>query len=135
VGSASVTGTVQGAAFDPQDAVSSSPGAIEAVDFAGLCAFGLANAKPNATYINLTFQNGFQLGTTEVGPALDVRTSVGDSKCDAVEQVAGSGSVTLTAIDPCSVAGTFDVVILSTEHLSGSFSTSMCTAPGNGTCM
>jgi hypothetical protein len=135
VGSATIKGTVHGATFDPKDAVSFSPGNIEVVDFAGLCAFGLGHAKPNATYLNLTFQNGFRLGTTDVGAALDVRTSVWDSKCNSVDQVAGSGSVTLTAIEPCSVTGTFDVVILTNEHLTGSFNAPMCNASGNSACM
>ena len=42
-------------------------------------------------------------------------------------------SVTLTQVDPCSVAGTFDVM-LETDHLTGSFTAPNCTRPGDGEC-
>src|SRR5580700_3955309 len=71
--SATVDGTLQGNSFDAKDAVSYS-GDIAIVDFAGLCAFGLANGKSNATYLYFSFSSGsFPLGTTDVGAALDVR--------------------------------------------------------------
>jgi hypothetical protein len=135
LGSASVNGTVQGTTFAAHDAISFSPGNIQVADFAGLCAHGLGAPKANATYIDVLFHNGYQLGTTAVGPALDIRASVWDSKCNSVEQTPTSGNVTLTAIEPCSVVGTFDVVLVSAEHLTGSFNAPMCNTPGNGACM
>jgi hypothetical protein len=134
VGSASVNGMVQGAAFDPKDAISAAPNHIQIANFSGVCAFGLAEAKAGASYIDFFFQNGFQLGTTQVGPNLDVMTPV-YTGCNSVADTASSGSVTLTSVDSCSVTGTFDVIILSSQHLTGSFTAPMCTAPGNSTCM
>jgi hypothetical protein len=125
---------VQGAAFNAMDAVSASPGAIEIVDFAGLCAHGLGEGKANAKYIEILFQNGFQVGTTQVGSSLDVRTNVWDSQCNSTYDVAGSGSVTLISVDSVSVAGRFDVVTALGGHITGSFTAPSCTAPGNVSC-
>jgi hypothetical protein len=41
--------------------------------------------------------------------------------------------VTLTQVDSCEVAGTFDVMI-ETDHLTGSFTAPSCTMPGDGGC-
>jgi hypothetical protein len=60
--------------------------------------------------------------------------AAGKAQCNSVDQVASSGSVTLTAVEPCGVRGTFDVTILSTEHLTGSFVAPTCNAPGNTPC-
>ncbi len=134
VGSATVTGPVQGKAFAPMDAVAYSPGSISIVDFAGLCAHGLSDAKAGATYIYITLDNGFQVGTTQVGTTLDVRDEVWDSQCNSVDHIAGSGSVTLTSVDSSGVQGTFDVTVALDGHLTGSFSAAMCTMPGNTAC-
>jgi hypothetical protein len=131
--SATVNGTLQGNSFNAKDAVSYS-GDIAIVDFAGLCAFGLANGKSNATYLYFSFSSGsFPLGTTDVGSALDVRAVVDDQACNSAATVSNSGSLTLTQVDSCDVAGTFDVMI-ETDHLTGSFTALSCTMPGDGGC-
>lgn len=88
VGSATVMGSVQGNAFTPMDAVAYQPGSITIVDFGGLCAHGLSDARAGATYIYISLDNGFQVGTTQVGTTLDVRDVVWDSQCNSVSHVA-----------------------------------------------
>lgn len=134
VGSATVNGTLMGNAFDAQDAVSYS-GDVEIVDFAGLCAFGLANAKASATYLFFGFTGGtFLPGTTDVGPALDVQADIYDATCNSDGPSASGGSVTLTQVTSSGVVGTFDVTFTGGDHLTGSFDAPTCSAPGNGTC-
>ena len=93
------------------DAVAYFPGDISIVDFAGLCAHGLSDSKPGATYINIFLGNGFQLGTTQVGgtsTTLNVQTLVVDAQCNSVGANASGGSVTITKADSGTVSGTFD---------------------------
>jgi hypothetical protein len=134
VGSASVTGTEQGVAFAAMDAVSSAPGTIKIADFAGLCAYGLSEAKPGATYVGIIFVNGFQVGTTQVGAALEAQIAVWDSNCNSFDDIASSGSVTLTRVDSSSIDGTFDLTTATRSHFTGSFSAPMCTMPGSTKC-
>lgn len=90
-------GPVRGKAYNAMDAVAHSPATISVVDFAGLCAYVLPDAKPNATYIEIFLDSGFQLGTTPVGASLHVQSNVIDSQCNSVGYGFGAGSVALTA--------------------------------------
>ncbi len=129
-------GNIEGNAFAPMDAVAYFPGNISIVDFAGLCARGLSEAKPGATYLNVFLGNGFALGTVNVGATgatVNVQTLVVDSQCNSMGENASAGSVTLTTVTPDSVSGTFDFTFPSGK-LTGSFSAAMCTMPGSTTC-
>lgn len=136
VGTATVTGTIGGKAFAPMDAVAYFPGDISIVDFAGVCARGLSEAKPGATYLYIFNGNGFALGTTQVGATgatLDVQTMIVDSQCNSTGENASAGNLTLTTVAPDSVSGTFDFTFPSGK-LTGSFSAAMCTMPGSTAC-
>jgi len=129
-------GTIGGKAFAPMDAVAYFPGNISIVDFAGLCARGLSEAKPGATYLNMFLGNGFAPGTAHVGATgttLNVQTLVVDSQCNSMGENASAGSLTLTTVASDSVSGTFDFTFPS-GNLTGSFSAAMCTMPESTTC-
>jgi hypothetical protein len=136
VGTATVMGNIEGKAFSSMDAVAYFPGDISIVDFPGLCARGVSEAKPGATYLNMFLGNGFALGTATVGATgttLTVQNMIVDSQCNSMGENASGGTVTLTAVKPDSVSGTFDFTFPSGK-LTGSFSAAMCTMPGSTAC-
>jgi hypothetical protein len=91
----------------------------------------VSDAKPGATYIEIFFGSGFQLGTSQVGASLHVQSNVIDSQCNSVGYGFGAGSVTLTAMNSSAVDGTFDLLSAQAGHITGSLSASVCTMPGN----
>jgi hypothetical protein len=132
-GSASATGTLQGVTFTPMDAVSYS-GDVALADFAGICAFGLSEAKPGATYLYLVFVGGsVVVGSTDVGSSLQVQSVVADPSCKSTIENATAGTVTISQADASQVTGTFDLTFAE-DHLSGSFIAPTCSHPGDGQC-
>jgi hypothetical protein len=133
-GSATATGTLQGAAFTPMDAVSYS-GDVALADFSGICAFGLSEAKPGATYLYLVFVGGsVVVGETDVGPSLQIQSVVADpSSCNSTIENATAGTVTVSRADASQVTGTFDLTFAD-DHVSGSFVAPTCSHPGDGKC-
>jgi hypothetical protein len=132
-GSATATGTLRGSAFTPMDAVSYS-GDIALADFTGICAFGLSEAKPGATYLYLVFVAGsVVVGQTDVGPSLQVQSAVADQSCNSTIENATAGTVTISQADASQVTGTFDLMFAH-DHVSGSFVAPTCSHPGNGQC-
>lgn len=95
VGDATISGTFQGASFDAKDAISYTGDAntVAIVDFAGLCSFGLADAKAGAKYLYLTFTSGtFPLGASNEGTAVEAQVDINDADCNSIAMPAEYGT-------------------------------------------
>jgi len=133
-GSGSVDGTVGGTSLSVSDAVVysvTSSTAIAVVSTSGMCDyFDKGEFPKNITalvmYVSppVTTPGTFQVGSPG---AVEATWSVYDASCNATPTNATAGSVTLTAVTPARITGTFDLNF-GTDHVSGSFSAASCAA-------
>lgn len=149
----SVDGNIHGSAFSIQDAVSASVafdtvhGAVIAMSStSGLCKDIAANAvHPNQKVVVITLfdVNGTTLNTptapgsytifqdsgTPPSKAASWFASVNDATCneiDASGATATTGTVTLSGISGNAFSGSYDVVLDSGDHVTGSFDPEAC---------
>ncbi len=149
----SVEGNIHGSAFAIQDAVSASVAiitqhgaAILMSSTGGLCKDAAANAEhPNqkAVAIVLFDINGmtantptapgtytiFQGSGTPPAKTATWDASVNDATCNTIDAsgaTATTGTVTLSAINGNAFSGSYDVVLDSGDHVTGSFDPEAC---------
>jgi hypothetical protein len=158
----SVDGKIRGNAFSIQDAVSASvaigplhTAAIVMSSTGGLCKDAAANAvHPNQKVVVMTLfdVNGTTFNTPTVPGTYTIfqgsgtppaktatwNAEVSDATCKDIEASsaeATTGTVTLSAINGNSFSGSYDVVLDSGDHVTGSFDPDACpdiqTALGN----
>jgi len=148
-----VEGNIHGSAFAIQDAVSASvailtqhSAAIVMSTTSGLCKDAAANAvHPNQKVVAITLfdVNGMTLNTptapgtytifqgTGTPPAKTANwvASVNDATCNEIKAssaTATTGTVTLSAINGNAFSGSYDVVLDSGDHVTGSFDPEAC---------
>ncbi len=151
--SLSVNGTVAGETMVAREAISFvldetfiSAGVIAITDAQGVCAKVTAGREPKNMKA-ITFMLNTWTGSREAPPTATgahtvrpsnvhvngneahVRYSATDESCDTVHDIdATSGTVTLTKVDSGAYAGTFDVTFADGSHVTGSFSSTRCSA-------
>jgi hypothetical protein len=151
-GTASVTGTIQGAAVPSSDAVGlssvasgGSEAAVGAIitNIAGACGVLQSHGNPpsaTALIVAVTAMGGAvatgTYGVVAQGFGASASYATDDMSCNtSFSEGASAGSVTLTVVSGSTVAGTFDLTFGS-DHLTGSFSAPVCsytTADGGAT--
>lgn len=139
-GTATVSGTMQGATLAAKDAVvikGAGDTVIGITDFAGACALG-NSLKKNSNVVSFDFIGAaLTPGTVQVGSSLSVQYAAFDQSCNSPNgESATAGSVTITGVSACAVSGAFDVNFGS-DHITGSFKAAACTAAngaGGATC-
>jgi len=141
-GTASVTGTIQGATVPAGDAVGldsvasgSSEAAVGAIitNVASACSVLQDHGNPpgaTALVVAVSAMGGsVATGTYSIvsqGFGATASYTTEDTTCNtSFSENASSGSVTLTTVSGSTVAGTFDVTFGS-DHLTGSFSAPIC---------
>jgi hypothetical protein len=148
-GTASVTGTIQGAAVPASDAVGlssvasgGSEAAVGAIitNVASACTVLQDHGNPpgaTALIVAVSAMGGsvatgtYAVVTQGFGATASYATQ--DATCNtSFSENASGGSVTLTTVSGSTVAGTFDLTFGS-DHLTGSFSAPICSyAPADG---
>jgi hypothetical protein len=136
-----VTGTVGGQAFAAKDAIevfdSDTTGyTITISDYANACSYG-STGHAGGTTISIT-STGTVLssGMLDVGstPTLIVKQDVYDTTCKATTTTAATaGTVMLDKLYECGAVGSFDVMFGS-EHVTGTFTASVCAVAGVPAC-
>lgn len=159
--------TVKGQSFTPKDTISSQlsgVGAIVIGNYSGLCTYAAANQTPRnlSGLIILVYDYNISSGVATAPKAPGTYTvvttgivkdkmavvayEVTDANCQDVlakDASSVSGTVTLTDVSNSAYSGSYDVIMDSSDHLSGSFSATACSAirslfgtPGsNATCI
>lgn len=132
-GTATVSGTMQGATLLAKDAVVTKSGGSTVVaitDFADACALG-NSFKKNSSVVSFDFYGAtLTPGTIQVGSNLSVQYAAYDQSCNSPNgESATAGSVTITGVSGCAVSGAFDVNFGS-DHITGSFKAAACAATG-----
>ncbi len=141
-GTASVTGTIQGAAIPASDAVGlssvasgSSEAAVGAIitNIASACSVLQDHGNPpsaTALVVAVSAMGGSvatgTYGIVSQGFGATASYATEDATCNtSFSESASSGSVTLTTVSGSTVAGTFDLTF-GGDHLTGSFSAPVC---------
>ena len=158
--SATFTGTIHGQNFAPKEAISattaissgstSTIGVIVVANNTGLCHDVAANQTPKnlagllLTVGDVNTSTGastaptapgvFTISSSSAQPkSAFVAFEVTDASCkdiSAQDAVGASGTVTLTSVSGGAYAGSFDVVMDSGDHVTGSFSATNCASIG-----
>jgi hypothetical protein len=150
--SVSVDGTIDGGTVPQTSATAANFGAAVVVyvtSWSGGCD-ALYTNPPDASNLRLlvwtggtsvptgTYAISVLDGGTGTSPLATATYSLTDAKCaPKIGEDAVGGSITLTTSDQTTVAGTFDVTFSGGDHLTGSFSASVCPlfdGGGAGTC-
>jgi len=117
------------------DAVTSNQNGlfIALTDFSGVCPILQANSlKANGDTLVFSFFSPLEPGTLSYPADIDVEYTEYDSTCQDTssnDATGTSGTVTITSADSCSVVGTFDVMLDSGDHITGSFTAPRCAPP------
>jgi len=155
-----VEGTISGAAFTVRDAITliqpdQKIAKIVISSTPNLCAdvrdhVARQNSRVLLIEVAAAAGAGLAPGTYPTDPAgappLDstlFESHLTDGQCnvtyDPPPDGVGSGIVTLTAVTPPTVSGTFDVIVEAVEHVTGTFDPTACpelaSAGGSLTCM
>jgi hypothetical protein len=151
--SATVNGMLLGATMNARDAFSfqgdpaSGNWFFVITDYAGACAHAEANqsvASSRTMFFGYTQAPAPGIGASAIGSSTPwyIQLNQFDATCTGTDDVAISGTVTLTSITPSCVSATFDLVFggaggTSTEHVTGNVTAPACTPPtdaGAPTC-
>jgi hypothetical protein len=156
-GSTSVTGTVSGTAVPTNDTIA-LVGPVSVTDpttglavtvqellvlvsnAPNLCALAVGKHNPpNVTSLGISVGSlnpivagTFPVGSATADPAAGVAFTTVDATCNATTNQQGTGgTVTISAITSTTVTGTFDALLMSGDHLRGSFVAPVCSADLN----
>ena len=140
-GSASLSGSLGGAAVAPQDAIEvfdATRARFEFLitDFASACASG-GGPHAGSSVVSIGYEgNALRSGTYDLAKTQGLSASFTryDASCQGTTEDAASGTVKFDRLDDCGGEGSFDLV-LGADHVTGSFTASVCALPaGPPTC-
>jgi hypothetical protein len=107
--------------------------------YAGVCASLTAsanNVKANSSGLLFDFTKAVAAGVYNAPADVDVQYTAYDSTCNSpYGESAASGTVTITSVSASDVVGTFNLVMGTSDTITGSFTAATCAAAasGNGT--
>ena len=138
-GAATLTGTFLGQTLAPKDAISYQQGGMLVVgvfDYAGACALG-NDLKASSNVLAITYSGTTPLPTNtpidvKATQGLDAQYARYDAQCGSPQgESVTAGTITLTELDACGVAGSFDLTF-SNDHVTGTFTAPTCALTPDG---